>query len=220
MVGNRTYARGPNRGCSREIVRSKRFPPWKIGSVTAGNENTARPPRRVWPARHSFPYRRPGHCSDRSPCPLEYIAGFTSGRLRSGTTSRRRPLSVSLSLHTYIRDEQSARHSGDEDMCLWKLLLWKRPATVSSSADKGLRRGGQHRPRPSLSSLSSSSVLSSDDDDLMSDSGISSGEFSLENVCEDPCPDPQPPSQLKIDDNRYSCLKFHRLYTPGTPNKN
>jgi len=69
-------------------------------------------------------------------------------------------------------------------MCLWKLLLlgWMRPNSSDSDDCKGGR--DLHRQHHTSSS-----------DDDMSDSGISSGEFSLENVCEDscsPCPVPQP----------------------------
>jgi len=61
-------------------------------------------------------------------------------------------------------------------MCLWKLLLlgWMRPNSSNSDDCKG---GGD---------LQRQHQTSSSDDD-MSDSGISSGEFSLENVCEDSC---------------------------------
>ncbi|KAF0770447.1 ANK REP REGION domain-containing protein [Aphis craccivora] len=72
-------------------------------------------------------------------------------------------------------------------MCLWKLLLlgWTRP----KSSDSGDCKGGADLRRQHTSS-----------DDDMSDSGISSGEFSLENVCEDscgPCTVPQPAPTLQ-----------------------
>lgn len=85
------------------------------------------------------------------------------------------------------RGHRSGKSRLSVDMCLWKLLFlgWKRPEPDKS-----------HHQHPS-----------SDDD--MSDSGISSGEFSLENVCEDSCEPPQklslsaPPTSVQpIDDQR------------------
>ncbi|XP_026809054.1 uncharacterized protein LOC113551172 isoform X2 [Rhopalosiphum maidis] len=80
-------------------------------------------------------------------------------------------------------------------MCLWKLLLlgWTRPKSSDLDDCKG---GGElHRQH-----------TSSDDD--MSDSGISSGEFSLENVCEDSC-DPCSALQPTHDEKRF--LKIHGI---------
>lgn len=79
---------------------------------------------------------------------------------------------------------------GNPKMCLWKLMLlgWKRSVQPDAGAvkeTKARRRQQQHNQHPSSSS-------SSDDD--LSDSGISSGEFSLENVCDSTCADPAPPS--------------------------
>lgn len=68
-------------------------------------------------------------------------------------------------------------------MCLWKLLLLGWTRTNSSDSDDCKGREDLHKQHHT----------SSDDD--MSDSGISSGEFSLENVCEDscsPCSAPRP----------------------------
>lgn len=83
-------------------------------------------------------------------------------------------------------------------MCLWKLLIlgWTRPK--STDTDDCKEGGNIHRQHHTSS------------DDEMSDSGISSGEFSLENVCEDSynlCSAPQPttPAPLlpaQIVDNR------------------
>lgn len=76
------------------------------------------------------------------------------------------------------------------EMCLWKLLFfgWKQqPAAAESVPGNGKE---QHRR----------TATSSDDD--LSDSGISSGEFSLENVCDDSngaAIQPPPPPPPKDD---------------------
>ncbi|XP_025190263.1 uncharacterized protein LOC112590886 isoform X2 [Melanaphis sacchari] len=90
-------------------------------------------------------------------------------------------------------------------MCLWKLMFfgWKRPK--SSDSDNCKDRGDLRRQH-----------TSSDDD--MSDSGISSGEFSLENVCEDSCT-PNSASQPASTLSAHEEIRFLKIHGIRNLNK-
>lgn len=83
-----------------------------------------------------------------------------------------------------------------QTMCLWRLSLLgrkKRPGPVARRV----------RPRGSRRTATSDRGDRDDRDDDVSDSGVSSGEFSLENVCDDVAA--ARPARPPADERRYVC---------------